>query len=124
MNKFLLHTLSKWKYNYLIFNRKLQKNIFFSNFVIFFIALNEKSCTFAAQIGGTVAQLVEQRTENPRVTGSIPVGTTRKEKAGQCSAFFVCLLPHKLRHKKSTSEEMLFLIVVSISEINGNWQDL
>ena len=26
--------------------------------------------------GGTVAQLVEQRTENPRVTGSIPVGTT------------------------------------------------
>ena len=33
------------------------------------------------QNGGTVAQLVEQRTENPRVTGSIPVGTTQKEKA-------------------------------------------
>ena len=31
------------------------------------------------QNGGTVAQLVEQRTENPRVTGSIPVGTTTKE---------------------------------------------
>ena len=29
-----------------------------------------------SQNGGTVAQLVEQRTENPRVTGSIPVGTT------------------------------------------------
>ena len=26
--------------------------------------------------GGTVAQLVEQWTENPCVTGSIPVGTT------------------------------------------------
>ena len=25
---------------------------------------------------GTLAQLVEQRTENPCVTGSIPVGTT------------------------------------------------
>ena len=32
---------------------------------------------FAASNGGTVAQLVEQRTENPRVTGSIPVGTTK-----------------------------------------------
>ena len=29
--------------------------------------------------GGTVAQLVEQRTENPRVTGSIPVGTTKEK---------------------------------------------
>ena len=99
MNKFLLHTLSKCKYNYLIFNRKLQKNIFFSNFVIFFIALNEKSCTFAAQNGGTVAQLVEQRTENPRVTGSIPVGTTKTRKAGQCSAFF-CLLPSQVTTQK------------------------
>ena len=27
----------------------------------------------------SVAQLVEQRTENPRVTGSIPVGGTKKE---------------------------------------------
>ena len=27
-------------------------------------------------IFGSVAQLVEQRTENPRVTGSIPVGAT------------------------------------------------
>ena len=34
---------------------------------------------FAPSNGGTVAQLVEQRTENPRVTGSIPVGTTLKE---------------------------------------------
>ena len=27
---------------------------------------------------GAIAQLVEQRTENPCVTGSIPVGTTQK----------------------------------------------
>jgi hypothetical protein len=35
--------------------------------------------TFAAQIKkeGTIAQLVEQRTENPCVPGSIPGGTTK-----------------------------------------------
>ena len=27
---------------------------------------------------GAIAQLVEQRTENPCVTGSIPVGTTKR----------------------------------------------
>ncbi len=31
---------------------------------------------FAAPNGGTIAQLVEQRTENPCVPGSIPGGTT------------------------------------------------
>ena len=31
---------------------------------------------------GAIAQLVEQRTENPCVTGSIPVGTTKKETFG------------------------------------------
>jgi hypothetical protein len=33
---------------------------------------------------GTIAQLVEQRTENPCVAGSIPAGTTKKasEKSG------------------------------------------
>ena len=35
---------------------------------------------------GAIAQLVEQRTENPCVTGSIPVGTTKKET--QTSLFF------------------------------------
>ena len=35
---------------------------------------------------GAVAQLVEQRTENPCVTGSIPVSTTSPEIFG---AFFV-----------------------------------
>ncbi len=28
---------------------------------------------------GAIAQLVEQRTENPCVTGSIPVGTTKND---------------------------------------------
>ncbi len=36
---------------------------------------------------GTLAQLVEQRTENPCVTGSIPVGTTRREET-ESSVFF------------------------------------
>ena len=31
---------------------------------------------------GAIAQLVEQRTENPCVTGSIPVGTTKIQAAG------------------------------------------
>ncbi len=34
---------------------------------------------------GTIAQLVEQRTENPCVVGSIPTGTT---KAAYCGFFF------------------------------------
>ena len=60
------------------------------HFLLFFLAETKKSRTFAAQNGGTVAQLVEQRTENPRVTGSIPVGTTLK-KPKEISAFFVAL---------------------------------
>jgi hypothetical protein len=32
---------------------------------------------------GAIAQLVEQRTENPCVAGSIPAGTTKKAKAFQ-----------------------------------------
>ncbi len=39
-----------------------------------------KRCNFASSkktsFDGTIAQSVEQRTENPCVTGSIPVGTT------------------------------------------------
>ena len=36
---------------------------------------------------GTIAQLVEQRTENPCVAGSIPAGTTKK--AFQRKAFLI-----------------------------------
>lgn len=49
-------------------------------FVIFF-ALIEKHFIFAPAIAtGTLAQMVEQRTENPCVPGSIPGGTTIKTK--------------------------------------------
>ena len=37
---------------------------------------------------GAIAQLVEQRTENPCVTGSIPVGTTQK-RTRKNESFFV-----------------------------------
>ena len=39
---------------------------------------------------GTLAQLVEQRTENPCVPGSIPGGTT-KQKAEDLSSAFCCV---------------------------------
>ena len=47
--------------------KKLQKNLHSKKNV----------CTFATQnTEGAIAQLVEQRTENPCVPGSIPGGTT------------------------------------------------
>ena len=38
---------------------------------------NKKDFIFADLMQGTLAQLVEQRTENPCVPGSIPGGTTQ-----------------------------------------------
>ncbi len=38
---------------------------------------------------GTLAQLVEQRTENPCVPGSIPGGTTKKSRNIMFTGFFV-----------------------------------
>ena len=57
---------------------------------------------FAALNGGTVAQLVEQRTENPRVTGSIPVGTTHIRDASDASLFLYAIsnLGHMMQNKK------------------------
>ena len=55
-------------------------------------------------VDGAIAQLVEQRTENPCVPGSNPGGTTRAEdanKATQLSGFcFMCALPcsHEAMH--------------------------
>ena len=43
--------------------------------------------TFAAQFGA-IAQLVEQRTENPCVPGSIPGGTTRESLK---DSLFLCI---------------------------------
>ena len=48
-----------------------------------YLVSSKKSCTFAAdliKINGAIAQLVEQRTENPCVPGSIPGGTTCKKR--------------------------------------------
>ena len=46
-------------------------------------------CTFAPLLSkwGAIAQLVEQRTENPCVPGSIPGGTTQKENSQTGSLF-------------------------------------
>ena len=38
---------------------------------------------------GAIAQLVEQRTENPCVPGSIPGGTTQEEKDKSFSSFYI-----------------------------------
>jgi hypothetical protein len=38
---------------------------------------------------GTIAQLVEQRTENPCVAGSIPAGTTQKERSRNVISLFL-----------------------------------
>ena len=44
----------------------------------------------------SVAQLVEQRTENPRVVGSIPTGgTLRKKIAFHCGSDLFCFLQTK-----------------------------
>ena len=41
------------------------------------------------QKNGVIAQLVEQRTENPCVPGSIPGDTTRKESCRNAALFFI-----------------------------------
>ena len=43
---------------------------------------------------GAIAQLVEQRTENPCVTGSIPVGTTKRDFFGSLFLFFIHFLSY------------------------------
>ena len=40
------------------------------------------------QTNGAIAQLVEQRTENPCVPGSIPGGTTKNPSTGICGGVF------------------------------------
>ena len=43
---------------------------------------------FAAYRNGSVAQLVEQWTENPRVVGSTPIGTTKTPDESRGFSFF------------------------------------
>ena len=45
---------------------------------------------------GAIAQLVEQRTENPCVPGSIPGGTTEKEEVEISTSSFFCISPHPI----------------------------
>ena len=59
-----------------------------SFFADFFLSVWKNVVFLQPQNGGTVAQLVEQRTENPRVTGSIPVGTTKKRRDVNLRLFF------------------------------------
>jgi hypothetical protein len=58
------------------------------------IAQKIKDSIFASR-NGTIAQLVEQRTENPCVPGSIPGGTTKKEAVSKkrWPLFFMSLEP-------------------------------
>ena len=49
---------------------KIQKKLFFC------CGIKKKEYLCSAKMDGTIAQLVEQRTENPCVPGSIPGGTT------------------------------------------------
>ena len=61
-----------------------------SFFADFFLSVWKNVVFLQPQNGGTVAQLVEQRTENPRVTGSIPVGTTPKKKKASLQGWLFC----------------------------------
>ena len=50
---------------------------------------------------GQIAQLVEQRTENPRVGGSIPSLTTNKENSSLRGVFFVGGRGRTTRHERA-----------------------
>ena len=50
---------------------------------------------YNADLVGQLAQLVEQRIENPRVRGSIPrLGTIYNEASQQCEAFLFSIARH------------------------------
>ncbi len=54
--------------------------IFSCNFFLLLFVNSKKASIFALAITkGAIAQLVEQRTENPCVPGSIPGGTTKTD---------------------------------------------
>ena len=66
-----------------------------------YLRISKKSSTFAPafreKLRGAIAQLVEQRTENPCVPGSIPGGTTvKKQLRNFVTAFFLLSLNHKI----------------------------
>jgi hypothetical protein len=72
----------------------------------------ENGLIFAtANKDGTIAQLVEQRTENPCVPGSIPGGTTQKREASievslfLLPSFLLFILPLFSLHTKHKAVE-------------------
>ena len=64
------------------FMKFLQNCLVFQKFAVHLHSLNKR---------GTIAQLVEQRTENPCVPGSIPGGTTKEKSwlSNDCQDFFI-----------------------------------
>ena len=54
------------------------------------LSIQKKVITLHSQLSavGAIAQLVEQRTENPCVPGSIPGGTTQKGSYDSVAPFF------------------------------------
>ncbi len=74
----------------------------------------------AARNDGAIAQLVEQRTENPCVAGSIPAGTTSKtaacSNAGGCLVFDGYTIPAQIR-AICLSQTPCFRIVFSVKRI-------
>ena len=110
-----------------------QKKIAFRLVVIFLFSI------FAPQLSnGAIAQLVEQRTENPCVPGSIPGGTTlKKSKRHQVkSGFFVFprhakngkILPFEVEQKveikggaKISTELESFSLICNVLRIKKTW---
>ena len=62
-------------------------------------ALAKEIALYAKYSVGAIAQLVEQRTENPCVPGSIPGGTTQKDAIIIWLHLFFCVLAPNIAHK-------------------------
>ena len=56
--------------------------------ILVFSVYNNQCCDAGYTLQAQIAQLVEQRTENPRVTGSIPVLGTPQETFGREFSIF------------------------------------
>jgi hypothetical protein len=78
------------------------KKLFFLIFISFILEIKDFTLSLQPQNDGAIAQLVEQRTENPCVPGSIPGGTTFTKRKIMKTAeiqtfqrFFLYVLPAK-----------------------------
>ena len=68
--------------------KKEVKSTTFVHLPCFFLQLFTTFAVAKTKLFGAIAQLVEQRTENPCVPGSIPGGTTKKESYNIVTLFF------------------------------------